>query len=68
VGAAASVGRIGAVLSSYTGIITLELAGASGYFILIAAAAGVSVVSVALIRHHIPRNAAPRGIGQAARV
>jgi AAHS family 4-hydroxybenzoate transporter-like MFS transporter len=55
VGAAASVGRIGAVLSSYTGIITLELAGASGYFILIAAACGVSVISVALIRHHIPR-------------
>ena len=56
VGAAASLGRIGAVLSSYTGIITLELAGASGYFIVIAAAAGVSFVSVAMIRRQIPAN------------
>jgi MFS transporter, AAHS family, 4-hydroxybenzoate transporter len=58
VGAAAGVGRIGAVLSSYTGVITLKLAGASGYFIVIAAACGISFLATAFIRERIPRSAA----------
>jgi MFS transporter, AAHS family, 4-hydroxybenzoate transporter len=58
VGAAAGVGRIGAVLSSYTGVITLKLAGASGYFIVIAAACGIAFLATALIRERIPRRAA----------
>lgn len=57
VGAAAGVGRIGAVLSSYTGVITLRLAGASGYFIVIAAACGIAFLATALIRQRIPRGA-----------
>ena len=55
IGAAAAVGRIGAVASSYTGVITLELGGSSSYFIVIAAAAAVSLAAVALINQHIPR-------------
>jgi MFS transporter, AAHS family, 4-hydroxybenzoate transporter len=54
VGAAAAVGRIGAVLSSFTGVITLELGGASSYFIVIAATVAMSLLGVVMIRHHIP--------------
>jgi MFS transporter, AAHS family, 4-hydroxybenzoate transporter len=59
VGAAAAVGRIGAVLSSFTGVLTLEWAGAAGYFIVIAGATAVALVSVALVRTHIPRTQRP---------
>lgn len=56
VGAAAAVGRVGAVLSSFTGVITLQMGGTSSYFIVIAATAAIAMMSVALIRQHIPGN------------
>lgn len=58
VGAASAVGRIGAVLSSFTGVLSLQLAGASGYFIVIATATAISFVATSLIRRQIPRHGA----------
>ena len=57
VGAAAGVGRIGAVVSSYTGVLSLQLAGASGYFVVIAGAIGLSLISIVLVRNQIPSSA-----------
>ncbi len=48
VGAAAAVGRLGAIASSYAGLIALQLGGASGYFVLIAAALTASLMAIAL--------------------
>lgn len=56
VGAASAAGRIGAVLSSFTGVITLRMGGSSSYFIVIAGTAAIAMLSVALIRQHIPGN------------
>ena len=57
VGAASGVGRIGAVVSSFTGVLTLQLGGASSYFIVIAVCVAISLVSLALIRRQIPGHA-----------
>jgi len=59
VGSAAAAGRIGAIASAYAGVIALSIGGASSYFLLIAGALILSLVSVAFIRKHIP--AASRG-------
>ncbi len=67
VGAASAIGRIGAVLSSFTGVLTLRLAGASGYFIVIALATGISFLATSLIRGHIPRRGARLSQLRAAR-
>lgn len=58
VGAASAIGRIGAVLSSFTGVLSLRLAGESGYFIAIALATGIAFIATSLIRGHIPRRGA----------
>jgi len=55
VGAAAAVGRIGAVVSSYTGVLALQLTGASGYFLVIATAGILSFIAIAALRDHVPR-------------
>lgn len=56
VGAAAGIGRIGAVLSSYTGVLTLKLAGAHGYFIVVALALAIACLGTAGVKQ-IPRRA-----------
>ncbi|MBL8552131.1 MAG: MFS transporter [Hyphomonadaceae bacterium] len=56
VGSAAAVGRLGAIVSSYTGPIALQVGGASGYFFVIAAALAVSFIGVALVNRHIAAN------------
>lgn len=56
VGAAAAAGRIGAVISSYTGVLALQLGGASGYFLVIAVAEILAFIAIAAIRHHVPRS------------
>ncbi len=56
VGAAAAAGRVGAIASSYAGVIALAWGGASSYFLLIAGALLVSLVSVSLIRKQIPKS------------
>lgn len=58
VGAAAAAGRLGAIASSYAGVVALGMGGASSYFLLIAGALLVSLGAVALIRKQIPRAAA----------
>ncbi|WEK46491.1 MAG: MFS transporter [Candidatus Andeanibacterium colombiense] len=55
VGAAAAAGRIGAIASSYAGVIALGMGGASSYFVLIAGSLAVSLAGVALIKRQIPK-------------
>ena len=55
VGAAASVGRIGAILSGYAGAWAIDYRGSTSYFAMIAAAMCVTFVSLALVRRHVPR-------------
>lgn len=55
VGSAAAAGRIGAIASSYAGVIALSVGGVSGYFQLIAASLGISLIAVAMIKRQIPK-------------
>jgi len=55
IGAASGTGRIGAVLSSFTGVLALQLGGSSGYFWLVAGACALALVGSALVRRHVPR-------------
>ena len=54
VGTASGVGRTGAILSGYAGSIAIELGGSASFFGLMAASLVVTVISLALIRSHIP--------------
>jgi AAHS family 4-hydroxybenzoate transporter-like MFS transporter len=54
VGAAAAIGRGGAIASTYAGAWALERGGSSSFFTLIAAAMAVALISLALVRRHIP--------------
>lgn len=54
VGSAAAAGRIGAVLSSFTGVLSLNLGGALGFFLFIAACLVVSLLAIAGVRRQIP--------------
>jgi MFS transporter, AAHS family, 4-hydroxybenzoate transporter len=53
VGTAVAVGRVGAVISSYTGVSTLR-AGGGAYFLLIAAELCIAFLALLLVRNHIP--------------
>ena len=55
VGSAASVGRLGAIASTYAGAWTLEAGGTRFFFGLIAATMAVAAASLASVRRHIPR-------------
>lgn len=62
VGVASSVGRVGAILSTYAGAWALENGGSSAFFTLVGAAMLAVTLSLAIIRRHIPgtpRLAAP---------
>ena len=54
VGAAAAIGRGGAIASTYAGAWALERGGSSSFFTLIATAMVVALISLALVRRHIP--------------
>lgn len=54
VGSAAAAGRVGAIASAYAGVAALSIGGASSYFLLIAGALALSLLSVAFIRKQIP--------------
>jgi AAHS family 4-hydroxybenzoate transporter-like MFS transporter len=54
VGTAASIGRIGAILSGYAGAWAIDYRGSASYFSLVAAAMGLTFVSLALVRRHVP--------------
>jgi AAHS family 4-hydroxybenzoate transporter-like MFS transporter len=55
VGAAASVGRTGAILSGYAGAWAIDYRGSTSYFLLIALAMCATFVSLALVGRHVPR-------------
>lgn len=55
VGSAASVGRIGGLLSTFVGAWALDLAGPSAFFGVFAVAVAVTMVALALIGRHIRR-------------
>jgi AAHS family 4-hydroxybenzoate transporter-like MFS transporter len=57
VGVASSVGRLGAILSTYAGAWALENGGSSAFFTLIAAAMLAVMLSLAAVRRHIPGTA-----------
>jgi MFS transporter, AAHS family, 4-hydroxybenzoate transporter len=54
VGTASAVGRTGAILSGYAGSFAIELGGSASFFSLMGASLMVTVISLALIRNHIP--------------
>jgi AAHS family 4-hydroxybenzoate transporter-like MFS transporter len=54
VGTATSVGRLGAILSTYAGAWALELGGNQSFFTLVAGAMLAVFVSLVLIKRHIP--------------
>ena len=55
VGAAASIGRLGAILSGYAGAWAIDYRGSTSYFALIAVAMCATFVSLAFISRHVPR-------------
>jgi AAHS family 4-hydroxybenzoate transporter-like MFS transporter len=55
VGTAAAVGRVGAMLSGYAGAWAIDYRGSASYFSLIAVCMGVTFVSLAWVRRHVPR-------------
>jgi AAHS family 4-hydroxybenzoate transporter-like MFS transporter len=54
IGVASSVGRVGAILSTYAGAWALESGGSSAFFTLVAAAMLAVMLSLAVVRRHIP--------------
>jgi AAHS family 4-hydroxybenzoate transporter-like MFS transporter len=54
VGAAAGLGRVGAILSGYAGAWAIDYRGSASYFALIALTMGATFVSVALVKRHVP--------------
>jgi AAHS family 4-hydroxybenzoate transporter-like MFS transporter len=58
VGTAASIGRVGAILSGYAGAWAIDYRGSPSYFWLMAAAMCATFVSLALVRRHVPRSGA----------
>ncbi|WP_165793660.1 MFS transporter [Hyphococcus luteus] len=61
VGAAAGLGRLGAVASSFAGTIALTAGGSTGYFVLIAVSTMISVTAAAFVSRQIPPNREPGG-------
>lgn len=55
VGAAAGVGRLGAILSGYAVAWAIDYRGSVSYFLLIALAMFGTFVSLALVKRHVPR-------------
>jgi AAHS family 4-hydroxybenzoate transporter-like MFS transporter len=54
-GAATSIGRLGAILSTFAGASALELGGHTSFFALVAAAMVAAFISLSVIRRQIPR-------------
>ena len=54
VGAAAGIGRLGAILSGYAGAWAIDYRGSASYFAVIAVTMCATGVSLALIKRHVP--------------
>jgi MFS transporter, AAHS family, 4-hydroxybenzoate transporter len=61
VGTAVSIGRSGAIVSGYAGPWALELRGNASFFVVMAAALGVSFVALALVNRHVTLNSVRGG-------
>ena len=61
VGAAASIGRSGAILSGYAGPWALESGGSAAFFALMAGAMSIAFVGIAAVRRHVPATRVPHG-------
>jgi AAHS family 4-hydroxybenzoate transporter-like MFS transporter len=59
VGTASAIGRIGAILSGYAGAWAIDYRGSVSYFLLIAATLCATLISLALVRRHVPRASRP---------
>jgi MFS transporter, AAHS family, 4-hydroxybenzoate transporter len=57
VGTALSVGRFGAILSTYLGAWALDLGGTTFFFASVAAAMTIAMASVAVLSNHVPKRA-----------
>jgi AAHS family 4-hydroxybenzoate transporter-like MFS transporter len=55
VGSAASIGRVGGILSSYAGAWALQGGGTGTYFYFLAGSMAVSLVALALVTRHVAR-------------
>ena len=55
VGTAASIGRVGAILSGYAGAWAIDYRGSRSYFGLMVAALCATFISLALVQRHVPR-------------
>ena len=58
VGAASTIGRIGAIASAFAGAVALSAGGSTMFYMLTALAMGVTAIALALIRHHVVRSRA----------
>lgn len=67
VGAAVGIGRIGALLSSFTGAVALELGGAMAFFWTIASVMLLTFLGLVAIRRHIPPQSQLRESSNAGR-
>jgi MFS transporter, AAHS family, 4-hydroxybenzoate transporter len=54
VGASASVGRLGAILSGYLGAWAIDAGGSESFFVAMAAAMGATFLALALVQRHVP--------------
>ena len=54
VGTAVAVGRVGNVLAVYVGNYAIDAGGARGYFLSLAVLMGLVLISLAVIRRHVP--------------
>jgi AAHS family 4-hydroxybenzoate transporter-like MFS transporter len=67
VGTAVSFGRSGAIVSGYTGPWALEYRGSEGFFGMMAAALGVTLIALGAVQRHVPASAAKAAAGPPAR-
>jgi AAHS family 4-hydroxybenzoate transporter-like MFS transporter len=56
VGSASSIGRAGAILSTFAGAWALETGGSALFFVLVAAAMTVTFISLSLVRRHVRKS------------
>ena len=66
VGTSVALGRVGNVLAVYVGMYAINLGGPSAYFASWAITMGLVFVSLAVVRHHIPKSSALRATHVAA--
>jgi AAHS family 4-hydroxybenzoate transporter-like MFS transporter len=59
VGSAAAFGRVGAIASSFTGVISMEMGGGKAFFLFMGAALLASTIAIAFIKRQTPKAEGP---------